>query len=295
MTFQLLSDLAAVLAPSLIITFAGFLWGRSRHGFDQDFVTRLITNIGAPCLVFATLTKAPLPGGEVAAMSAATFVCLAVFAVVGIPVLLVTRQSLRAFLPSILFPNIGNMGLPVCLFAFGERGLTLATVYFASTSVIQFTAGPAIASGRFDPKFILRVPFIHAVWLALLVGGLGVPMPQWVLNTTSLAGGMTIPLMLLALGVALARLSARSLPRATALSALRIGLGLATGFGVAHLFGFTGAERGVLVIESAMPTAVFNYLFARMYDNAPEEVAGIVLVSTVLAYLMLPFIVAVVM
>lgn len=291
----LLSDIAAVLAPSLLITIVGFMWGRSRHGFDQEFVTRLVTNVGAPCLVFSALTKTPLPGREVMAMSGATFVCLAIFAAVGSGVLLATRLSVRTYLPSVLFPNIGNMGLPICLFAFGERGLTLATVYFASVSVWQFTAGPAIAAGRFDLGFLLRVPFIYAVIAALVVGGFGLSMPQWLANTAGLAGGLTIPLMLLALGVALARLEARSLPRASALSVLRIGLGTATGFGVAHLFGFTGAERGVLVIQSAMPTAVFNYLFANLFRTDPEVVAGVVLISTVLSYLTLPFLVALVM
>jgi predicted permease len=291
----LLSDIAAVLAPSLVITVIGFLWGRSTHAFDQDFVTRLVTNVGAPCLVFSALTKTPLPGGEVVAMGGATFVCLVVFAVVGSAALIATRLSVRTYLPSILFPNIGNMGLPICLFAFGERGLTLATVYFASVSVWQFTAGPAIAAGRLDLGFLLRVPFIYAVAAALAVGGLGLSMPQWLTNTASLAGGLTIPLMLLALGVALARLEARSLPRATALSVLRIVLGAATGFGVAHLFGFTGAERGVLVIQSAMPTAVFNYLFANLFRTDPEGIAGVVLISTVLSYLTLPFLVAMVM
>lgn len=291
----LLSDLAAVLAPSLLLTLIGFLWGRSSWQFDQEFVTRVVTNVGAPCLVFSALTKNPLPGHEVFAMSGATFVCLAIFAAVGSAVLAGAGLSLRTYLPSILFPNIGNMGLPICLFAFGERGLTLATVYFAATSVIQFTAGPAIAAGRPDLGFLLKVPFIYAVAAALAVGSAGLTMPQWVSNTVSLAGGLTIPLMLLALGVALARLRASSLPRATALSVLRIGLGVATGFGVAHLFGFTGAERGVLVIQSAMPTAVFNYLFASLFGTNPEEVAGLVLVSTTLSYATLPILVALVM
>lgn len=295
MTQHLLSDLAAVLAPSLLITLVGYLWGRSARVFDQDFVTRLVTNVGAPCLVFSALTKTPLPGREVLAMSGATLVCLAIFAVVGTAVLSLVRLSVRTYLPSVLFPNIGNMGLPICLFAFGERGLTLATVYFAATTVCQFTAGPAIAAGRFDPGFLLRVPFLYAVAAALTVGGFGVGMPQWVVNTASLAGGLTIPLMLLALGVALARLTASSLPRALGLSVLRIGLGVAVGFGVAHLFGFAGAERGVLVIQSAMPTAVFNYLFARLYRTEPEEIAGVVLVSTMLSYATLPVLVALVL
>ena len=161
--------------------------------------------------------------------------------------------------------------------------------------MFQFTIGPALVSGRMHPEFLLKVPFIHAVWIALAIGATGVAVPGWIANTAALAGGLTIPLMLLALGVSLARLHARSLPRAFALSAVRVGGGLAVGFAVAALFGLEGAERGVLVIQSAMPTAVFTWLFAKLYDNAPEEIAGIVLISTVVSYLSLPVVVAAVM
>jgi predicted permease len=76
------------------------------------------------------------------------------------------------------------------------------------------------------------------------------------------------------------------------MSLVRLLMGAAGGWAVAVLFGFEGVARGVLVLQSAMPVAVFNYLFACMYDNDPEEVAGMVVVSTVLSYLGLPFLVA---
>jgi predicted permease len=37
-----------------------------------------------------------------------------------------------------------------------------------------------------------------------------------------------------------------------------------------------------------MPVAVFNYFFAREYGAHQDEVAGMVLISTVLSYVLLP-------
>jgi hypothetical protein len=37
-----------------------------------------------------------------------------------------------------------------------------------------------------------------------------------------------------------------------------------------------------------MPAAVFNYLLAQRYDRSPEQVASIVVVSTLLAAVSLP-------
>jgi predicted permease len=108
-------------------------------------------------------------------------------------------------------------------------------------------------------------------------------------------GNLTIPLMLLGLGVALAQLVARNKARQFTLALARLALGLAGGVGVSWLFGLQGAERGVLIIQSAMPTAVFNYLFARAHGSDPDEVAGLVLLSTLVSYVSLPAIVALAM
>jgi predicted permease len=123
---------------------------------------------------------------------------------------------------------------------------------------------------------------------ALTVLGTGIAMPLWISNTTTLLGNCAVPLMLFSLGVALARLRFGGTTRAIVMSALRLILGIAAGYGVSWAMGLEGAMRGVTILQSAMPVAVFNYLWALRYDNSPEEVAAMVLGSTVLAFLALP-------
>lgn len=228
-------------------------------------------------------------------MAEATAVCLLATAAISAAVLHLAGLPMRVYLPSLTFPNIGNAGLPVCLFAFGQQGMALAMVFFAVTSVGQFTLGPAIAAGKLDLGKLLRVPLLHAVAAAIAVKAVGWTVPLWMSNTLSLLSGLTIPLMLLSLGVALANLKAANMGRAVAMSALRLGLGAALGFATAAAFGLDGAAKGVVVIESSMPAAVFNYLFARMYDNRPDEVAGVILVSTIMSAVTMPLILAAVM
>jgi malate permease and related proteins len=50
----------------------------------------------------------------------------------------------------------------------------------------------------------------------------------------------------------------------------------------------TGAARGVLLIQSAMPVAIFNYLFALRYEREPADVAGMIIITTLLSFLTLP-------
>jgi malate permease and related proteins len=292
---NLLATLAPVVAPVFLIALGGYLWVRAGQPFDHALVTKLIAFIGAPALIFSTLANMTLPFDAAARMAAATLVCLLATAAIAAVVLRLAGMPMRVYLPSLTFPNIGNAGLPVCLFAFGQHGMTLAMVFFAVASIGQFTLGPAIAAGQFDLKRLLKVPLLHAVAAAMIVLALGWKIPLWASNTLNLLSGLTIPLMLLSLGVALAELKAANLGRAAAMSAVRLGLGAACGFATALAFGLDGADRGVIVIESSMPAAVFNYLFARMYNNRPDEVAGVILVSTLMSAVTLPLILAAVM
>ena len=288
----LLANLAAILAPVLLISGVGFVWVKRGNTFDQGFATQLIAVLSAPCLVFSTLVQMHVSAAEFSSIGAAAFICLCLSGVVGAAALWALRLPVKVFVASITFPNIGNMGLPVCLFAFGERGVALAMIYFTVVSIFQFTLGPMLASGKFQPSLLFKTPFVYAAVAALIVVLFHLSVPQWVINTTSVLGQIAVPLMLLALGVALAQLRVANLGRALAVSLLRLGIGLACGWAVAQGMGFHGAARGVVIVESAMPAAVFNYLFALIYDNSPEEVAGVIMVSTLLSYLTLPFLVA---
>ena len=130
----------------------------------------------------------------------------------------------------------------------------------------QFTVGQAIAAGGVNWRGILRMPLIFAVALGFIASVWRVPLPFWFTNTVSLIGDMTIPLMLLMLGASLARLQVETMSRAVLLSALRIGMGAGIGVAVGWLMGLDGTARAVLVMQCAMPVAVYNYLFAQHWN-----------------------------
>lgn len=292
MDLTLLASLVGIAAPVILITGAGYVWSWRGLPFDHDFVTHIVTRLGAPALVFVTLSRSHFPLSDLWRMGGASVACLVLFALVAAPALRLAGLSQRVYLPSLVFPNIGNMGLPICLFAFGERGLALAMIYFTVTTVGQFSFGPAIARGHVTLSGLFRAPFLYAAIVAVVCAQWGFVGPKWLIDTLTMVGNVTIPLMLLGLGAALAGFRAQNKARQTVLALSRIGLGVAGGAFVAWLFGMSGIERGVLIVQSAMPVAVFNYLFARMYGADPDEVAGLVLISTLASYFTLPFVVA---
>jgi predicted permease len=284
----LFSSMAAVIVPVFLVASLGFGWIRANLPYDSAFITTFAVNIATPCLVFSSLTRTQLAGEQLVIMAAASVACIMLPGLIAYPMLRAARIPWRVYLPALSFPNAGNLGLPICLFAFGQEGLSLGVMFFTTMAIGQFTLGPAVAAGKFSFGQLIRTPVLYSVAAALAVLGTEITMPLWISNTTTLLGNCAVPLMLFSLGVALARLRFGGTARALIMSALRLILGIAAGYGVSWAMGLEGTMRGVTILQSAMPVAVFNYLWALRYDNSPEEVAAMVLGSTVLAFLVLP-------
>ena len=276
----MIETILTAVAPVILTALIGYFWTRSGRSIEAQGLTQIVTEIGTPCLVFSIFAKMSVPAGAFAATAAASLTILIGFLVVAALALKLCGLSLRTYLPSMAFPNTGNLGIPLALYAFGSEGLAYAIVFLCFTSVMNFTIGQAIAAGTMSWRAIAKMPIIYAVALGLAVTETGIALPQFLANTISLLGSITVPLMLLMLGVSLGSLRVAAFPRAFMLSLLRIGMGAGLGFAVTALFGLHGAARAAIVMQSSMPAAVFNYLFALRWHNNPEEVAGIVVVST---------------
>lgn len=282
------AQLVPIVAPIFVCAGIGVLWAWLDRPFDAELVAKMVYNVSAPCLIIATVAKLKLEPAALAELALAALLCYAAFAALGAAVLKAARLPLPSYLPSLMFPLTGSLGLPVCYFALGDSGLAFALIYFTLGAIGAFTIGDAIAAGRVTLGKLARMPVIYAVAIAVLFMAAGWTMPAWALNTTRLLGDIVIPMQLVALGVSLSQLRAERLGRAGALAALRLGMGAAVGFGVAQALGLTGAAWAVVIIQSAMPVAVSNYLWARLYGHEREDVAGMVLVSTAMAFIGMP-------
>lgn len=284
----MLAQLSAVILPVLLIAGIGFTWARMGRRFDSVFLTDIVTNIGTPCLVAHSLTTLEVAPETLAEMGGAALIAIAGFFILGLITLTAMRLSLNSYLPALTFPNTGNMGLPLSLFAFGEQGLALAVAYFACTVTLQFTLGISISAGNLSLSRLVRTPTIYAVAISVLVLTFDIPVPLWISNTIGVLGGLTIPMMLLTLGVSIATLKVHALARNLLLSCVRMGGGFLIALTVTQFFDLSPIAAGVLIIQSSMPVAVFNFLFAQYYGRAHADVAAMVVISTALSFLTLP-------
>ena len=286
------AELAGVLLPVFAIAAIGFAWRRSGVAFEREFVTRLVLNVAGPCLIVDSLSNLELPLEVVGRMALGGVAMFVSTVLVCFVILKLARLPVRAFLPALAIGNTGNLGLSVCFFAFGQEGLGLAVAVFVANSIGQFTLTPMLQSGRSPLRTLVTTPVIYGavVGTVLLVGDYA--LPEWIARTVGLLGALLIPLMLLALGNTLAGLHVRRLPFASFWGLVRLVVGFTIAFGVAAALELDGVARGVLILQGAMPAAMFSYLFAARYDHAPDDVAGIVLLSTIFSMISLPFVVA---
>ncbi|WP_114946724.1 AEC family transporter [Microvirga calopogonii] len=284
--------IASVVLPILITVWIGFVWTRLGYNLESRDLTALIADVATPCLVISTFQTSRLSFEAFTAVAAAATTAIALFAGVGALLLWITGLRMQTFLPSIAFPNAGNLGLPLSLYAFGTEGLGYAIAFFSISSVANYTFGQAIAAGKANWRGLLRLPLLYAVAVGISLSFWGIDLPAPVAKTLVLIGNLTVPLMLLMLGASLSRLKVDSFGRAAAVTAFRIGGGALIGTLVATLFDLAGSMKAVLILQSANPVAVYNYLFAQRWNNEPEEVAGVVVLSTMVSIATIPLLLA---
>ena len=284
----MLTEILSVVAPLFICAGIGFVWGRLDKPFDAEMMTGLALHLGVPCLVFSTLTTLEISPVAFGKMAGAYTLALVLFMILAAVLTRLLKLEPRAFIPALTFRNSGNLGLPVCLFAFGEAGLAYGIGCFVIASLAGLTVGRGIYAGSTASEALFRNPIVYAIAISVVFMVAGIKPPAWIANTVDIVSGMAIPLMVVSLGVAISRIRVVGIGRAAALSTLELAVGFGVGVALSDLFGLTGVARGVLILQCAMPVAVHNYVFAQFYRRSPETVAGMVVVSTLFACFSLP-------
>jgi malate permease and related proteins len=285
-------ELLSVVAPVFVVALVGLAWARSGAQFDEVSISRLVLNIGIPCLVFRSLTSLDVSPAELATMAGLAAAVMTSFAAGGLAALKAMNLPAHTYLGPLVFANSGNIGLPICLFAFGDAGLALGMAYFAVSSTCHVVLGGPLFAGTFSLRPFFRSPLTWAVMMTIGVVTSGITVPVWIGRTTTLLGDIAIPLMLLTLGASLSKMHPESLGRTVILSFVRLGLGVSAGLLLTALLDVGGLTRKVLILQASMPVGVLNYLFAQRYERTPEQVASLVLVSTLISVVSIPTLLA---
>ncbi len=290
-----LSVLAATFAnnilPILLLGGAGFALGKLMH-VDARSLGRVVFYVFSPVLIFDLLVKNELRWSEAAAVVGFTMtVVLSMGALAFLlgSFLKLGRSTLTAIVITTMFANTGNYGLPLVAFAFGEKALSYAGVYFITTTFMFYTLGVVIASlGHMNLREavtgLFKVPTLYAVLAAVLVIEFGIAIPPPLSRAVDLAAGGTIPLMLVLLGVQMKDVVLTGNRRALSVSVgLRLIVAPLIGLTLAGLYGIQGAALQGAVTQASMPSMVSATVLAAEYRLDAKLIAAAVFLSTLIS------------
>lgn len=277
-----------IVAPVGLLGLVGFLWVKAGFEYRLEFITRLCMTLSVPALVFTALMKTDIDPAALTSVSLAAALAYGLLTLVFWGVTAALGLDRRTYLAPLIFGNTGNVGLPLALFAFGEAGLGFAIVIFAVMILWSFTFGVWLVAGGGSPARLLREPIMVATLLGALFLWQGWHTPVWLTHSLDLLGQVAIPLMLITLGVAVARLTPGRLGRAVWLSLLRAAICIVVAIGAGLAFGLPPVAMAVLILQVTTPVAVTSYMLAEKYGADADAVAGLVIASTLLSVVTLP-------
>ncbi|MCC3860300.1 AEC family transporter [Pseudemcibacter aquimaris] len=282
------AELFNVVSPVLLISLIGFIWVKKEYEFPTDFITRINMNLGAPCLVFIGLLGLRDDISAMTTFMFASLVAIVILLVASAIFVYMAGLPKRGYIIALSSSNCGNMGIPLCLFAFGNIGMSYAIAFYVVGSIFQYTVSLLISHGNMKIHELLRLSILWGIVAAAYFIMTGTEPPIWLMNTTELLAGIMIPLMLLALGASLARLQIIKLGKIATIGAIKMAVGIGIGIVVANWFGYTGVDRNVLILQMSMPVAVFSYLLAARYNRNPDEVASLIFTTTLMSFALVP-------
>ena len=283
-----------VLFPVFFVVGIGYYLGKNNPKIDTAFITSFAANIGTPAMVIYAITSTGINFEIFRDYFWYYLLAIGLFALVGIFTLylLKTKDIVRE-LPPLIFPNTGNMGLPICMFAYGSKGLGVSASITSLIILCHFTLGVFLADRKFNLNVILKNPPFYAIIFSVIMLFYGIKMPVFVVNTTEWLMYVTIFLILMSLGIALTRLKVFSLTNALISSFTRMIIGPAIGFFLIFIFDLKGFAAGVLLIQCSMPSAVLNYLVGSIYSpkKIVDSIASTIVVSTLISFVTIPIVV----
>ena len=283
-----------VLFPVFFVVAVGYYIGKKDPKINTKFITNFAANVGTPALILYALNIKNISFDIFSNYFWYYLLAITGFFFVGIIFLLILKaKDIIRELPPFVLPNTGNMGLPICLFAYGSDGLGIAAAISSLIILLQFTLGVFLADRKFNFEVILKSPPFYTIIISVLLLYYEIQLPVFIENTSFLLMYATIFLILMSLGIALTRLKIFSFSKALISSIGRLILGPIIGLSIIYYYELDGFAAGVLLIQCSMPSAILNYLVGSIYSpkKIVDNIASMIVVSTLLSFITIPIVV----
>lgn len=281
------SKIAAITLPIFVLALVGFFYSR-RVKPDLAGSNKLIVDIALPVLIFTSLSAKSFDPIAALTFTGAAVAVIFISGLVAWPLASLSGVSKAAFLPCVMFTNVGPVGIPLIALAYGPEGMGPAVVLIVISNVLHFTVGAGIMSGKIDWRMVYASPLVWATVLGVASSQWQLELPVWLQTSMTMIGNVLVPMMLMSLGARLASSQVQDAKVGAQASVWVLVIRLAVVYGLLTLMPLQGVERGALILFACLPPAVFNFMLADKYQVQPHKVASTVIVGHIFSLAFLP-------
>jgi len=297
--------LLQIVLPVFLVIGAGYAMRRARILTEEadESLLGILIKLFVPCLALdviignealtrsANLLLPPLAGfGTVALGVGISLLAARLF--------LKDKAARRTFACAAGLQNYGYIPLPLCQALFDRETVGVLLAFNLGTEVALWTvAVAAIADKRTGRNWATALfnPPVVAVITALLLNlaGAGRWIPASITTSCHMLGLCAVPLGLLLSGALLADHATphvlRSGWQTTVLGlVIRLGILPLAVLGLAHIIPADPALRSVMLVQSAMPSAVFPIVLAKLHKGDMPTALRVVLGTSLAALVTIP-------
>ena len=273
--------------PIFAIAILGFIYSKYARP-DFAGANKFVMDVALPILVFVSLSSKNFNPATAAAFTGAAILLILTCWLIAVPLTRFSGVSKAAFLPLVMFANVGPVGIPLIALAYGDGGLVYSVILLVVSNLLHFTLGVMSMSGKVDWRMIYASPLVWASVLGILSGVIGVEIPSTLMTTLTMIGNVLVPLMLVSLGARLATSTVSDASVGFRASSLAIVTRVIAAYLIILLMPLSDIERGALILFAFLPPAVFNFMIADKFHVEPQLVASTVIVGHMLGILCLP-------
>ncbi len=285
-----------VILPVFLMIGVGFLFEKVKKP-DFKSISDLTLYFLSPCLIFEALLRSKESISQFVPKAIIFMVILTlslwILSIFFSRLLNLNSFEESAFSLSTIMMNCGNFGIPLILFAFGDKALAYAVVVlitftFPLGTLAIFIASKGKSSVIGSLLEITKMPLFYSIVFAVIFKYFNIPVPELIMKPLTLMGEAAIPTLLIVLGMQLARTDLKTnFKPITGSIFLRLAISPIIAIILCKLLKITGLPAKVLIIQTSTPSAIIPLLYAINYDTRPDIVAGTVFFSTILSALTL--------
>ena len=209
-----------------------------------------------------------------------------------------SKEDVAAILLGTLFPNSGNYGTPVALFALGAVAFDYAIVLMVLHGFVISTVGIFIASFGSGATItvkealinIFKIPVIHGAVAGVVFQLLHIRLDSGIMDIIEMTGNAAIPVVMLILGMQLARITKESfdIKDVTAVVSIRMIISPVVAALLVLVMPVDDTMKMVFILLNAMPVAANSTMLAVQFNVKPNVVSFSTLITTLISIITIP-------